>query len=337
MNSTAIGMSVVLAAGAIGSATLLPMKFVRRWHWENSWLVFALFAYLLFPVAMAWLTVPQLASVYAQAGGATLAKVALYGLGWGLSVVMLGLAVAAAGLAVSNAVILGCSISLGSLIPLAMYDADKLFTGEGLRIVAANVLLLGGVILCAVAGYLRDRRVKGEEVGSRLRGGGLVLCFVAGVLTPLLNFALAAGTPIAELARSAGAAPDQAANAVWGLAVGVGSLPSIIYCGALLRRNGTWREFTRPRSGVNVALCFGMGALFIASTIGYGSGALKMGPLGPAIGWPVYVSSLLIGNSFWGWLTGEWLGAPRRAATAMIASIGVQILGILLLFMIPSS
>jgi hypothetical protein len=77
-----------------------------------------------------------------------------------------------------------------------------------------------------------------------------------------------------------------------------------------------------------------MGALFIVSTIGYGSGALKMGPLGPAIGWPVYVSSLLIGNSFWGWLTGEWLGAPRRATTAMATGLALQVVGIGLLFMV---
>jgi L-rhamnose-H+ transport protein len=333
MNSTAIGLSIVLAAGAIGSATLLPMKFVRRWQWENSWLTFALFAYLFFPVVVAWLTVPDLADVYHQAGGATIAKVALYGLGWGLSVVMLGLAVAAAGLAVSNAVILGCSISLGSLIPLAMYDGQSVHSGEVLRIVAANVLLLGGVVLCAAAGYIRDRR-PADEARPRLRGGGLALCFVAGILTPLLNVALAAGEPITTLARSAGAATHQAANAVWGLAVGVGSLPSILYCAALLRRRGTLRQFSEHVSAFNVALCFVMGALFIVSTIGYGSGALKMGPLGPAIGWPVYVSSLLIGNSFWGWLTGEWLGAPRRATTAMASGLALQVVGIGLLFMV---
>jgi L-rhamnose-H+ transport protein len=259
MNATVIGLSIVLAAGAVGSATLLPMKFVRRWQWEQSWLVYALNAYLLFPLAMAWLTVPHLQGVYGAAGGATLAKVALFGLGWGLSVVLLGLAVAAAGLAVSNAVILGCSISLGSLVPLLMHDPAKLLTGDGLRILAANVLLLGGVMVCAFASHLRDRSPVARSDESRLRGGGLVLCFVAGVLTPLLNIALAAGTPITEQARLAGASPHQAANAVWGLAVGAGSIPSILYCLALLRRNRTWRGYMQRESLVNAALCLGMG------------------------------------------------------------------------------
>jgi hypothetical protein len=42
----------------------------------------------------------------------------------------------------------------------------------------------------------------------------------------------------------------------------------------------------------------------------------------------------LIGNGFWGWLTGEWRGAPIRAARAMIAGIGLQIAGILVLFLV---
>ena len=337
MNPTATGLSIVLAAGAIGSATLLPMKFVRRWQWENSWLVFALCGYLLFPLIMAWMTVPHLADVYANAGGATLSKVALFGFGWGLSVVLLGLAVAAAGLAVSNAIILGCSISLGSIVPLAIYDSEKLFTSDGLRLVTANVLLLGGVILCATAGYLRDRRSADVADRIQLRGGGLALCFVAGILTPLLNFALAAGAPITELARSAGAESHQAANAVWGLAVSVGALPSISYCAILLCRNCSWNRFIQPMSFGNSVLCIFMGALFIASTIGYGFGAVEMGQLGPAIGWPVYVSSLLIGNAFWGWLTNEWIGASRQAIMAMIVGIALQVLGILFLFMVGQS
>jgi len=332
MSSTTLGMSIVLAAGAIGSACLLPLKFVRGWKWENSWLVFALFAYLLFPVSTALATIPALADVYAAAGAGTIARVAIFGLGWGASVVMLGLAVAAAGLAVSNAIILGCSISLGSLIPLVMYDAAKLFSVDGLRIVAANTLLLGGVVLCAAAGYWRDHPVATPEPATRPRRRVLLLCFVAGVLTPLLNVALAAGAPITAAAEAAGAAPHQAANAVWALAVGIGSTPSMLYCTGLLSRFGTWSEFKTNSAG-NLGLCVLMGALFIVSTIGYGSGALKMGPLGPAIGWPVYVSSLLIGNSFWGWLTGEWRGAPFHAAAAMLTGVALQVAGILWLFM----
>jgi L-rhamnose-H+ transport protein len=80
-----------------------------------------------------------------------------------------------------------------------------------------------------------------------------------------------------------------------------------------------------------------MATLFIVSTIGYGIGATNMGSLGPVIGWPVYVSSLLLGNSFWGWCTGEWRGAPGRAVVAMLSGIALQMAGIMFLFLVDAS
>lgn len=334
MNEAVPGLLLVLFAGALGSATLLPMKFVRNWPWEQTWLVYALSAYLILPLATAWLTVPRLPSVYAGVEGGTLVRVALFGWGWGLSVVLFGLAVARAGLAVSNAVILGCSISLGSLVPMAMHGVGADQAGSVLRIVGANGLLLSGVLLCALAGYGRDRRRTSDDAQRTVRGGGLLLCFVAGVLTPLINIALAAGAPITQQARANGAAASQAANALWGLAVSAGSVPSIVYCLALLSRNRSWQGRAVGRGNVNLALCLLMGGIFMASTIGYGAGALRMGDWGPVVGWPVYVSSLLIGNNIWGGLTGEWRGTVPRVIRLMMAGIGLQIAGIIWLFLV---
>jgi L-rhamnose-H+ transport protein len=334
MNETTISLAVVIAAGALGSATLLPMKFVRQWRWENMWLVYALNAYLLFPLLMAWITVPGLRSVYTQAGSMVVTEVLLFGFGWGVSVVMLGIAAAAVGLAVSTGIILGCSIALGSLIPLLLLGSDQFLTWEGARIALGDLLVLAGVLCCARAAQLREPDAAVAQVGTRLRGRGLLICFVAGLLTPLLNFALASGKPIVALAIEHGASNSQAANSVWGLAVSAGSLPSILYCCFLLARNRSLPDYLTPRRAINVVLCLTMAALFIASTIGYGFGATRMGELGPVIGWPVYVSSLLIGNSFWGWMTGEWRGAPRSAAVAMALGIALQVAGIIVLFMV---
>ena len=149
MTPVAYGLTIILIAGAIGSATLLPMKFVKDWVWENTWLLYASLAYFVSPLVVAWFTIPNLLQVYADAGGSVVAPVSLFGFGWGLSVVMLGLAVAAVGLAVSTGIIMGCSIALGSLIPLVLADRSQLATAEGLRILIADAVILGGVFLCA--------------------------------------------------------------------------------------------------------------------------------------------------------------------------------------------
>jgi len=332
MSPTVNGLTVILLAGAIGSATLLPMKFVKDWRWENTWLLYAALAYLVSPLTAAWLTIPHLSQVYTDAGWSVIMPVALFGFGWGASVVMLGLAVAAVGLAVSTGIIMGFSIALGSLIPLVWADRSLLGTAHGLRIVLAGGVILAGVFVCAYAAYLRER--KQPEAAAENSSGirGIVICFVAGILTPLLNLALAQGAEVTRLAVEYGAAQNQAANGVWGLAVSAGSVPSVVYCVMLLNRNKTWKFFNAQGRSRNVLLCLTMALFFIISTIGYGMGALRMGQLGPAIGWPVYISSLIIGNNFWGWLTGEWRSAPKASFLTMLAGIAVQVGGIVLLF-----
>lgn len=337
MSPALLGMSIVLLAGAIGSATLLPMKFVRRWDWENTWLLYALLAYFLLPLAVAWTTVPELPRVYAAAGWRTIAVVALYGWGWGLSVVLFGRAVAAVGLAVSNGIILGCSIAVGSLAPLLTFDSGRWMTQQGLRIVACNGVILVGVAGCAVAAYLRDSATGLQDNASTSSGKrplGLALCVVAGLLTSLINVGLAAGDPITKAAERFGAAPDSAINGVWALALCCGATPSLVWCAWLLTRRRTWDGFRSSGSGWNAGLCLLMAAVFFVSTVAYGMGAKRMGDLGPVYGWPVYISSIIVGNGVWGWLTGEWRLAPKASIRCMLGGILTQVAGILLLFTI---
>lgn len=341
MNDTTQGLLIILAAGAIGSATLLPMKFVRGWRWENSWIVYATLAYAIAPLLVAWWTIPNLSKVYADAGLAVTAPVALLGLGWGVSVVMLGLAVAAVGLAVSTGIIMGTSIALGSLIPLLWLGVDRLTTPEGVRILASDAVILLGVFLCAWAGYLRERskpipsthQPRGTISGTR----GIAICFAAGVLTTLLNLALAQGGELTRVAVANGASAQDANNAVWGLAVSAGALPSILFCLTLLTRNASWADFSATSSLYNAAICVAMASFFITATVGYGMGAAAMGELGPVVGWPVYISSLIIGNNFWGWATGEWRDSPRSALGVMVAGVALQVAGIAVPFFLNSS
>lgn len=325
------GLLIVLAAGAIGSATLLPMKFIKNWQWENTWFTYASFAYLIFPLVVARLTIPNLIQLYREAGWETIALVGLFGAGWGISVVLLGLAVAAVGLAVSNGIILGCSIAIGSLVPLLAIDAKSLLTASGARILSAILSILVGVVICAWAGYLRDRDEPHETHSTKSAIAGLILCFIAGILTPLFNLAFFYGKELIELARQSSTQEQFVANGVWGLACSVGALPSLVYCTVLLGKNQSWANYSSAGSQRNLLLCILMGAIFIISTIGYGTGALRMGTLGPAIGWPLYISSLIIGNCFWGWLTGEWTAAPAKALGVMVVGILLQVVGIVTL------
>jgi L-rhamnose-H+ transport protein len=106
---------------------------------------------------------------------------------------------------------------------------------------------------------------------------------------------------------SFGANPVSAGNSVWLLVANAGFLPSLVYTLHLMKKNHTWSQF-QSGAGWYWLLAPLMGFMWISCTVMYGVGANLMGPLGPAVGWPVFMSTgVLIANG-WGFFTGEWEG-----------------------------
>ncbi len=250
-----------------------------------------------------------------------------FGLAWGFAVVLYGVGADIVGLSLTSGIILGSSVALGSLLPLTFLPGARGSAGRVPAIVAVNILMLAGVGLCAAAGHIRESAqttAAARPRDPRFRTG-IVICFAAGLFATLFNVALAYGAPVARAAERLGADPFYASNAVWSLAVSLGSLPSLVYASYKLRRNRTWAAYGQGRPARNAALSALMGVMWISSTVLYGSAAGMLGPLGTVIGWPIYMSAMILANNFWGWVTGEWRNAGARAVALMTAGIVVQI------------
>jgi L-rhamnose-H+ transport protein len=322
------GLVVALLAGVVMGSVLVPMKLVKSWAFENTWLVYSVCAYLLSPWIVAFFTIPHLGAVYQHAGWRVSVITFFLGAGWGLAVVLFGIAVDMVGLSISTALLFGSSVALGSVGALCLVDASKLRTVEGLRIVAWDLVLLLGVLICAQAG--RTREPASSSGGKRTRQG-VTIALLAGLLSTLFNIVLAYGAPIRDQAIALGADSNLAANAIWSLAVTGGSMPSIFWSLRLLRRNARWKVFRDANSVKNAFMCAGMGAAWILGTVLYGVATARLGKFGTALGWPIYMSATILVGILWGWGLGEWKGAPRRAIRLLWAGVGTQILSIVLL------
>src|SRR5215472_14700506 len=147
MNGSAVGILLLVLAGAMNGSFTLPMKFTRKWDWENTWLAWTIFALGVFPIVLTWLTVPRLGDVYAEAGTTPILIAAGCGFGWGASQVCFGLAVDAVGIALAFSVILGIAAAVGALIPLLTQTAS--FGTKELEVIGGVVLVLAGVLICA--------------------------------------------------------------------------------------------------------------------------------------------------------------------------------------------
>ena len=320
------GFVLAALAALLGGSTMAPIKFQRKWQFENTWLIYSLCAYAIAPVLVAFATVPRLGEVYAASSTDAILLTAVFGFGWGVAVVLNGYAITLLGLALTFGILMGSSIAVGSLLPVLLVNPGKLATPYGTRLIVSNVGLLAGVLLCTIAADLRERRQNQDKPKQQRSAArtGIGICLLAGVLSTMQNVALTYGAVIAKKAEELGTSTFNAANSVWAVAVTAGSLPSIAWCIVQLRRKRTWLIFPES-AAANTARCVLMGAIWISGTVLYGAAARMMGPLGPAIGWPIFMSGMILTAAVWGWVTGEWRGAGARAASFMIAGIAVQI------------
>jgi L-rhamnose-H+ transport protein len=317
---------LVLLAGGMNGSFAVPMKRIRGWQWEHTWLVWSFLGMLVIPLAVAVVTVPALGTVYRTVGLQPLVLTALYGMIWGAGTVLLGMGITRVGLALSFGIVLGTSSSLGTIVPLVMLHRDKLFATTGLLMLIGVGVILVGVVASARAGLLREATVT-RQSGEGVFMVGLGICLLSGLGSSCMSLALNESTPISRTAESFGASPAVSLNAVWPILLGGGLAVNAVYCAFLLIRRDNAARFAEA-PGANIGLVVTMAVLWSGSNFIYGLGAHEMGPLGLVLGWPIFMAVIVLTANAWGLLTGEWRSAGRRAMTWAAGSCLLLVVGI---------
>ena len=303
-------MFVILAGGMNGSFAV-PMKRVRGWQWEHTWLVWSFLGMLVIPLSVALVTIPGLGTVYLDVGLQPLALTALYGMIWGAGTALFGLGITRVGVALSFGIILGISSSLGTVLPLVILHRNQLLTNNSLLVLLGAAVILVGVAAIAKAGTLRESG-EARQTGEGSFAVGVGICLLAGLCSSSMSFALNESVPISKAAEAFGASPAVSLNAVWPVFLGGGLAVNAIYCILLLIRRGNFARF-KEEAGFNIALVVAMAVLWSGSNFVYGAGARGLGPLGLVLGWPIFMAVIVLTANGWGLLTGEWKNARPRA------------------------
>jgi len=304
------GMALLIAAGFLQGAFMLPMKWAVAWAWENTWLVFAATAYLVCPWLFVLLTMPHVFHIYGAVSGGTLLTVMLYGLGWGVGAVTFGLGVDALGLALGFSTILGTSASAGTVIPM-LTSGQRLSPARVAVTAVSLATMLGGVAVCSFAGRWREKDLNAEGRTGYWRG--ILICVVSGILSACGNLGFIAGAPITEAARRAGIPSDVASNAAWALLTAALFACNAGYAVFLLLRNGTLGRFRSPRSGWYAGCGMLMGLAWMSSFLLYGAATRRLGGTGASFGWAILLTMMVLTANLLGLATGEWTPAPAAA------------------------
>ena len=326
-----VGILLLVLAGAMNGSFTLPMKFTRKWEWENTWLAWTIFALGVFPILLTWLTVPRLGDVYAEAGTTPILIAAGCGFGWGASQVCFGLAVDAVGIALAFSVILGIAAAVGALIPLLTETAS--FGTKELEIIGGVVLVIAGVLICAKAGRAREAALGQGPKGKPSVGKGLLYCLASGLGSALVGFGLQYGSKLAETAERLGADPTWKNNAAWLPLMVAGGIPNAVYCLYLISRNKTGGKFGVSGTGTYWFLAAIMAFCWFGSTLMYG---ISANMLGIVIAWPSFMSLIVITAMLLGVATGEWKGSGTGPLRTMYGGLGVLVAAIVVLSLAKS-
>jgi L-rhamnose-H+ transport protein len=331
MPNASAGIALLVIAGIMNASFTLPMKFTRKWAWENTWAIWSVYALLIMPALIAFITVPHLGDVYSQAGTRNVVLVAVCGFAWGIAQVLFGLAVDAIGIALAFAIVLGLSAAIGSLIPLIQLHPDKVFAPAGLGVIAGVVLTIAGVSVCAIAGSKRAKVADKPAERKMPFSAGLACAILSGLGAAAMNFGVAFGGAVIHSATANGTDPTWTINAVWFPLMVAGSIPNILYCIYLMRKNRTSGNYSLPGTGSYWALAAVMAFFWFASTIMYGVASGKLGELGPVLGWPFFMSLIVIMATVLGVITGEWKTTEKAPFRIQMVGVAILVLAVIVL------
>jgi L-rhamnose-H+ transport protein len=110
-----------------------------------------------------------------------------------------------------------------------------------------------------------------------------------------------------------------------------GSIPNFAYCIYLLGKNKTAHRYGYPGTASHWFLAAVMAFFWFASTMLYGIATGKLGSWGTILGWPLFMSLIVITASILGIITGEWQGSGKQPLRIQMSGVGVLVLAVFVL------
>src|SRR5512136_2299501 len=160
--STSILLGIlIIAIGAFSSGSFsIPFDKVTKWKWENSWLTFSFFAYLIVPLIICLIVAPHFMEIYKKIASGNLLLIFILGAAYGLANLTFGLSLRYLGVALGFCISLGLMMVIGTLLPpLIDGRMSRMFEGNGgILLISGLVVSCIGIGITAYAGILKSRK-----------------------------------------------------------------------------------------------------------------------------------------------------------------------------------
>jgi len=337
-----LGIGLHAVGAGLSANCYSPQRYVKRWSWETYWLVQASWCWLLWPIIVAMLTIPQLSQVLAEAPRERMLYCFLMGMFYGIGGISFNFSIRYVGFSLTYSIAVGLCSILGTVVPPLVHGQLR----EILSHAGAGYILSGvaagalGIAICGAAGRLKENNLAaGKETHAEFSlKKGLIFSLIAGLLSSVYGFALDAAIPIVGVAEQHGAGIWKG-NVAYIFANTGAFVTSFIYCLYLMRKNRSAGEFTQLRAGdekaslaANYALAFLTGSLWYGQFFFYNLGHVRLGKDYAFSSWAIHMILLVLISNAVGVIFKEWRGC--QALTKVTSAVGLFVLCMALLLLI---
>lgn len=324
MNISILYGILLITVGAFMSGSFaIPFDKVKGWKWENYWLVYSLFGYIIAPLLVCLVCIPDLFKVLNSAPSTTLWVVFLLGIIYGAANLTFGLSLRYLGISLGYALSLGLMMAIGTLVPpLIDGRLTLLFQGNGgIMLIAGIIISLTGIGISGYAGVLKSKQIKkNDETNNEfdLKKGIAATLFV-GVAGSATALGLEQGIPIAKASIEAGVNPLFQDSIVFLVLYSGSFLTTFIWCLYLSMKNKTIKNFFRPVGvtfSLNYMLCALAGFLWYINYVFFGMGKAQMGTFS-FVAWGILMTLTIVCATLWGVYRGEWKSVTTKIRLLM--------------------
>ncbi len=324
-----IGWHIVGAACA--ASFYAPIEKVNKWSWETTWAIAGFFSWILLPIGVSLILLPDFHAFYASVGTGLLVKVALFGAMWGVGNVSYGLTMRHLGMSLGIGVAIGVTLVVGTLVPPLLHgQARMLFTTRsGLLTIAGVLVALIGVAVVSYAGHQKEIQL-GTEVREFNVKLGLLLAVLCGIFSSGMSFAIDAARPMADAALKLHVNPLYAALPSYVIIMGGGAVINMAYCFirlAALPHLSLRADLSQPRPVLvkNSLLAASGGIMWYLQFFFYAWGAANIPQRLFYVNWMLHMSIYVLCGGLVGLALGEWKGVGSRPVRLLWAGVLVII------------
>ena len=326
-----IGLLIIAIGAFCQSSSYVPINKIKAWSWESYWIVQGVFAWLVFPLLGALLSLSGTGGSFGdllalmQADPRATWLTILFGALWGVGGLTFGLSMRYLGVALGQSLALGTCSALGAIL-------GPVFTGHAhdltSSVIIGVVVTLIGIAIIGIAGAMKASGLPEEERRKAVKdfnfGKGIFVALLAGFMSACFNIGLNFGQ---DLYLPGTRTIFQSLPATMLVTFG-GFLTNACYCFFQNAKNKTWGDYSKKALwGNNLLFCCLAGLLWYSQFFGLslGKGFLTDYPVLITFSWCILMALNVTFSNVWGIILKEWKGASKKTVTVLLIGLAVLI------------